>query len=394
MNPVKSSNNMPQNKTDAPTPRSLGETKTPDMQRTLLAWYGLHRRRLPWRDHPDAYAVWVSEIMLQQTRVDTVMAYFLRWMSRFPTVHALAAAPAADVLKAWEGLGYYSRARNLHRAAQVVVRDHAGRLPRTADELRTLPGVGRYTAGAVASIAFGADEPAVDGNVMRILARVLALRGDVKSAAIQRRLWQAARDLLPAGRAGDFNQALMDLGSGVCKPRGPRCGDCPIADHCLARERNLQHRLPTKTRAKPTPHYDIVAGVILRRADDGRWKVLIARRHDHAMLGGLWEFPGGKIQPDETHEQALIREIREEIGIDAAVTAPLATVRHAYSHFRITLHAYRCRPTAGRPKPLQCAAVRWAPLTELSTFAFPRANTRVLDALYAWAKKERHGKSM
>ena len=282
---------------------------THDMQNALLAWYGLHRRKLPWRGLRDPYGVWVSEIMLQQTRVETVMAYFRRWMERFPTVQSLAAADQADVLKMWEGLGYYSRARNLHKAAQTVAREHGGELPRSADGLRTLPGVGRYTAGAIASMAYGLDEPAVDGNIARILARVRAMRGDIKSPAVQRKLWQAAHELIPPGRAGEFNQALMDLGAAVCRPQKTDCPGCPIAGHCLAHARGLQHRLPTPTRAKPLPHVEIVVGIILRRAA-GRWKLLIARRPESAMLGGLWEFPGGKLQPDETHEQALVRDIR------------------------------------------------------------------------------------
>jgi len=360
---------------------------THNLPHALLTWYARHRRMLPWRGVRDPYAVWVSEIMLQQTRVETVFGYFRRWMERFPTVRTLAAADQAEVLKVWEGLGYYSRARNLHKAAKLVASEHAGQLPPAADALRALPGVGRYTAGAIASIAFGLDEPAVDGNALRILARVRAVRGDIKTPAVQRRLWQAAGDLLPPGRAGEFNQALMDLGSALCTPRNPRCDDCPIAAHCRANAQGLQHRLPTRKRAKPLPHYDIVAGVILRRAADGRWKVLIGRRPETAMLGGLWEFPGGKIQPGETHEQALVREIREEVALDAAVLAPLCTVKHAYSHFRITLHTYRCRPVAGRPKPLHCTAVRWATLAELPRHAFPRANAHVLAALNRWARE-------
>jgi A/G-specific adenine glycosylase len=361
---------------------------TLDIQQSLLDWYTLHQRKLPWRGLRDPYGVWVSEIMLQQTRVETVMAYFQRWMAKFPTVEALAGAELADVLKVWEGLGYYSRARNLHKAARVVVTEHGGELPRTVAGLQSLPGVGRYTAGAIASMAMGLDAPAVDGNVARILARVRAIRGDIKSPAVQKRLWQAADKLVPPGRAGEFNQALMDLGSAVCTPRGPECADCPIATNCLAHARGLQGSLPTRVRAKPTPHIDIVVGVILRRTA-GRWKLLIARRPESAMLGGLWEFPGGKLQSGETHEQALVREIREEVGLDVAVLGPLCTVKHAYSHFKITLHAYRCRATAGKAKPLHGTAVKWVTLSELPQFAFPRANVHVLTALNEWARSER-----
>ena len=346
------------------------------LRRKLLAWYARHARDLPWRRTRDPYAVWVSEIMLQQTQVATVIPYFARWMRRFPTVRRLAAADEADVLKAWEGLGYYSRARNLHRAAKEVVARYGGRLPRDVAALRALRGIGRYTAGAIASIAFGLDEPVLDGNVIRVLCRVFRIRQNPKAAPTRKRLWSLAEDLLPKGRASEFNQALMDLGATVCTPRDPRCDACPLAALCGANARGEQAKLPAMPTRKRTPHYDIAVGVI-RRGD----RILIARRPSEGLLGGLWEFPGGKTESGETPEQAVVREAAEEVGIAVRVEAPLTTVKHAYSHFRVTLHVFLCRHVRGRPQPIECDATKWITPAQLDAHAFPTANRKIFPAL-------------
>jgi A/G-specific adenine glycosylase len=329
----------------------------------LLEWYAQHARHLPWREQVDPYRVWVAEIMLQQTRVDTVIPYFNRWMERFPNLAALAAASQQEVLSAWEGLGYYSRARNLHRAAQVVQAEYAGRLPGDQAALRRLPGIGRYTAAAIASIAFGQDTPALDGNIRRVLSRLFEVRQPARSPAAERRLWDLAAANLPTGQAGAYNQALMDLGATVCTPRDPDCTYCPLAGLCQAYAQGVQAELPVVVPRPAIPHYTVAAAVIQR---DGH--VLIAQRPEGGLLGGLWEFPGGKVQPGESLPGALQREIREELGVEIGVGEALGVYRHAFTHFRVTLHAFRCRLLAGEPRNLEHTGLRWAAPGSLSDY--------------------------
>ncbi len=343
----------------------------------LIAWFAAHREDLPWRRSRDSYAVWVSEIMLQQTQVVTVIPYFERFMARFPTVSALAAASLADVLKLWEGLGYYSRARNLHRAAQIVVAEHGGQLPPDPAALRRLPGIGRYTAGAIASLAFGADAPILDGNVIRTLTRLFDLSDDVSQSATQGRLWALAEALIPAGRAGAWNEGLMELGRRLCTPVSPQCPICPLADHCAARARGTQQERPVKRRRARTPHFDVTAAVTHR--NDGC--LLIAQRPLDGMLGGLWEFPGGKREPGESLRDCLRRELREELGIEVEVGEQIGTVRHAYTHFRITLYAFSCRIVAGEPTAIGCTDWAWARLDELLEYAFPVTDQKIIAML-------------
>jgi len=346
------------------------------IRRALLKWYGRRRRNLPWRRSSDPYRVWVSEIMLQQTQVETVKPYFRRFLRRFPSVRALARAPSDAVMKAWEGLRYYARARNLHRAAKIISSDFGGRLPESPEELVKLPGIGRSTAGAISSIAFRRDAPVLDGNVARVLCRVFRIRRNPRESRTQRNLWDIAQELLPPGDAGDFNQALMDLGATVCVPRNPRCAICPLAALCLAKAHGEQDKLPVKTKRKPSPHYDVAVGVIRR----GK-RLLIDRRKPEGLLGGLWEFPGGKRKEDESLERCLMREIREELGIRVKVVRPLMSVPHAYTHFRITLHVYECRYVSGVPRALGCAEWRWVRPEELDRYAFPSANRKVIAVL-------------
>lgn len=273
----------------------------------LLAWYRRHRRRLPWRGTRDPYRIWVAEVMLQQTRVETVLRYYRRFLARFATVHELAAAELGEVLRLWEGLGYYARARNLHRAAGMVVRQG---WPATLEGWRRLPGVGACTAAALASRTLGTSAPALDGNARRVYARLFGLeRGG------ERELRSRAEGLLPPDRAGEFNQAIMELGATLCLPRRPGCPRCPLASLCRARALGLQETIPGRRRRPVLPHWELAAAVVER---DGR--LLLARRPEDGLLGGLWEFP---TRPG--------REAGE----------PLATVKHAYSHLRTTTRAYR-----------------------------------------------------
>jgi A/G-specific adenine glycosylase len=342
----------------------------------LLHWYERHRRDLPWRRTQDPYCITVAEFMLHQTRVPTVLPYYERFLTLFPDWGALAAASLDQVLKAWEGLGYYARARNLHALAQRVCAQYGGRLPELQDALRALPGIGPYSSGAILSIAFGQDLPALDGNVRRVLCRAFQITDDPTTPAGRMRVEQVARSLLPLGQAGTFNQALMDLGAMICTPRRPACADCPWHDGCRARQIGIQESLPVRRPRKPIPHHDIAAGVIWR---DGR--ILIAQRPPNGLLGGLWEFPGGKREGDETLEDCLVREVREELAIEVAVQRLFATVQHAYTHFRITLYAYHCQYVAGEPQAIGCTAWSWVLPQELDAYAFPAANRRLIAAL-------------
>ena len=339
----------------------------------LLNWYSVRARHLPWRDKPSPYAVWVAEIMLQQTRVETVLPYFLRWMERFPSVDALASSPLQDVLSAWEGLGYYSRARNLHQAAGIVVEQYAGVLPGDAATLRKLPGIGRYTAGAIASIAFGQDEPALDGNIRRVLARVFDVREPARSPAGERLLWDLAAQNLPPGQAGAYNQALMDLGATVCTPRSPDCPGCPLNNLCMAYAQGIQVQRPVLDSRAEIPHYTVTAAVV-RRGEE----VLIAQRPLHGLLAGLWEFPGGKLLPNEDLVSCLQREISEELGVEIEVGSALGVYRHAYTHFRVTLHAFFCSLMNGtEPSPIQVNDLRWVKPARLSEFPMGKIDRQI-----------------
>lgn len=347
-----------------------------NLARKLLKWYERHKRDLPWRRTRDPYRIWVSETMLQQTQVETVLPYYERFLARWPTIQALAEAKLDDVLKMWEGLGYYARARNLHKGAQVVVEEFGGELPHDVEALREIPGIGRYTAGAVASIAFGKDEPMLDGNIRRVLARLCAERADVRQPAVQERLWQYAASILPKGRAGDFNQALMDLGATTCVARRPRCLLCPLTEECQSFQLGLQEVIPLKTARRATPHYHIAVGVIWKNG-----RILIQQRKAEGLLGGLWEFAGGKVEDGETLEAACKREIKEELGVTVRVREPLTTVEHGYTHFSVTIHAFNCDYVRSTPKPVGAARVRWVWPSELQKFAWPAANKKIIEQI-------------
>ncbi len=348
----------------------------PALSAALLRWYQRRARDLPWRHTRDPYAVWVAEVMLQQTRVEVVVPYFQRWMRRFPDIGSLAAASRHEVLRLWEGLGYYRRAHNLQRAARMVVSEYGGTLPASPEALQRLPGIGRYTAAAIAAIAFDIDTIALDGNQRRVLARLFDLPIDPRRAEAERLLRRRAADLLPPRRAAAFNQALMDLGSRVCKPRAPRCDECPLARHCLARARGTETRRPLPSSGRAVPHHRVTAAV-LRRGQ----RVLIAQRPEGGLLGGLWEFPGGKQKRGESLEACLRRELREELGIAVQVGPRLGVFRHAYSHFRVTVYAYECALARGEPQPLQHRRLRWVGVRALARFPMGKVDRAIARSL-------------
>lgn len=334
-----------------------------DLAKELLSWYQEHGRRLPWRQRRGPYAIWVSEVMLQQTRVETVIPYFNRWMESFPTIESLATAKREEVLAQWEGLGYYRRAHLLHEAAQLVIEEHGGRLPDDPAELERLPGIGRYTAAAIAAIAFDLDTVALDGNLRRVLSRLIDLDHDPRSSQGEGKLLEAGGSLLPAGHGGAFNQALMDLGALICRPAEPSCSECPIAGHCLAKQRGTQALRPPRQTKRRIPHHLVTAAVLRRNG-----RVLIGRRPQDKLLGGLWEFPGGKQDEAESLEACIRREIKEELGIEIEPKERVGAYEHAYTHFRVTVVAFECKMIGGKPQAIEHEEILWAEVDRLGEY--------------------------
>jgi A/G-specific adenine glycosylase len=347
----------------------------------LLGWYARRRRNLPWRSTRDPYCIWVSEIMLQQTRVQSVVAYYERWIQRFPSVERLASADGEDVLRAWEGLGYYSRARNLQRAARQLVADHGGRLPRSIAELRALPGIGPYSAGAIASIAFDADEPVVDGNVIRVLTRLFGLSGNPRRGPLAGHLWQLARHLLPTGKAADFNQALMELGATVCTPRGARCAECPVAGHCQALAQDRVDALPEAPPRPALSDEHRAAAVVIRR---GQMLVLRAAP-DAVRWAGMWQFPDLKLAPGEAPELSLPRAVADSSGVSIELGAQLGSIQHHVTRFRIQIEVYEARAIAGRARAASGGEARWCTPEALSALAMPLCHRKIARAAVAHA---------
>jgi A/G-specific adenine glycosylase len=338
---------------------------TQDFSTPLLAWFDRHHRDLPWRRTRDPYAIWVSEVMLQQTQVATVVPYFERFLQAFPTLADLAAAEEADVLRLWEGLGYYRRARDLHRAARRLVAERAGQVPADPAALAELPGMGEYTRNAVLSQAFDLRLPILEANSQRVLSRLFGREEDPRQGPARRWLWQAAERLLPARRAGAFNQALMELGALVCTTSGPRCGECPLAALCLARQQGRQEQIPARA-PPPAPTLVQESAVVIRRAS----RVLLAQRPAGASRwANLWEFPHGPLGEGETHEAAAVRLAGELAGLEVRLGPELTTIRHAITRYRITLACFEAEHARGEFTSSFYSAATW--LTPADLTAYP-----------------------
>ncbi|NLO32885.1 MAG: A/G-specific adenine glycosylase [Candidatus Hydrogenedentes bacterium] len=347
-----------------------------NFQHDLLAWFEDEARDLPWRRTKDPYRIYLSEIMLQQTRVDQGLPYYERFLERFPDLKSLADAEEEEVLKQWEGLGYYTRARNLHRTARILMEQYKGNFPDTPEVLQLLPGIGKYTAGAIASIAFNKAAPVLDGNVKRVLARINALKASIDASAVQQQLWAMAGSLLSQKEPGDFNQAMMELGARICTPKTPDCHDCPVQVHCEAYKLGSQEELPMRSVKKTVPHHEVVVAVLCK--GEG---YLIGKRPSTGFLGGLWEFPGGKLEAGENHQQALIRECREELGIEIEPGGLITVAKHAYTHFKVTLNVFRCRVVKGKPRPNFHTELKWVTRDEFDDYPFPKGNHKFLKLL-------------
>ncbi len=347
------------------------------LQKKLLQWYAFAQRDVPWRRQRDPYAIWVSEVMLQQTQTAKVLDYYEPFLRRFPTLTALAQAPLDDVLKAWEGMGYYARARHLHQAAQYVSASLQGELPRDYHELLEIPGIGPYTAAAIASIAFNRDHAVVDGNVARVLSRLFHVTVPAAEPRGKQLFAELAQRFLPAGLSREWNQAMMELGALVCTPRRPDCSHCPAKNYCCAYNHlNDPARLPLRRRKPPVPHHELVVGLVWK---EGR--LLIDQRQAHGLLGGLWEFPAGQLAPGESHGAALRRVLRQQLAIDARVGRDFMKIEHGYTHLRVTLHVYHCEHLRGEPQARSCQRCKWVWPRELHKYAFPTANRRIIAAL-------------
>ena len=347
-------------------------------QEQLLSWFAENQRDLPWRNGYIPYQIWISEIMLQQTQMDRVTTFFRRWMKEFPDLDSLAGASEHRVLKCWEGLGYYSRARNILKTAQILVSEYEGRIPEDRKRLRSLPGIGPYTAGAIASIAYNRDVPVVDANIERILARLLNIDLPPGSPAAKKLFWTKAEELLPTGQARNFNQALMELGALVCRPRNPICSACPLAPHCLALKYDIIPERPIPKKSKNIIPIDMATGILVHQG-----LLYIQQRLPDDVWGSLWEFPGGRIKEEERPEETVVREFLEETEFEVQVESKITTTVHHYTRYRVTLHCFFVSLKQAESDPVLHAAqdFRWIPFEALQQYAFPAGHRKLIDFL-------------
>lgn len=338
----------------------------------LIRWYQANKRDLPWRGSKDPYEVWVSEIMLQQTRVEAVIGYYMRFMEQFPTIKALAAAPEDQVLKAWEGLGYYSRARNLKKAAEVMMEQWEGQFPSTYEEIRSLPGIGEYTAGAICSIARGQAYPAVDGNVLRVIARLYNIEEDVMTSAGKRHITSITERNIPEGYAGEYTQSMMDLGAAICIPKYPRCGECPIKSECAAYEKGVAESLPIKKKKQPPQRVERFI-LIVHRGDT----VLMTRRGKQGVLAGLWEFPGIDMEDADTVEGRW----QQTFGLSIQKPKPVLTAEHVFSHIHWYMHVYETTVSEDSEPLAKGLHYQWMTVSELADAMIPVAFRKIMQYL-------------
>ncbi|MFO1518278.1 MAG: A/G-specific adenine glycosylase [bacterium] len=342
-----------------------------NFQKTLLAWYRKHKRDLPWRKTRDPYAVWISEIMLQQTQVAAVIDYYLRFLKRFPNVDSLAQATEEDVLALWSGLGYYSRAKNLHKAAQAIVREHRGKFPKDPESIEALPGIGRYTLGAIASIAFEIPLALVDGNVIRVYSRLFAKRGSPKESKFQKEIWKIAEQLVSADSPGDFNQGLMELGATLCTPQNPLCLLCPVQGFCKGRLEDPE-KFPEKKKGPETKLLERVAAVIEK---DG--KVLLTLSEENRWMKGLWQLPS--LFPENGDSPAAsLASLLKKMGLISSLSSPLKSHTHAITHHRITIHPFWVQNPQGKMKKEAATRWEWFSPSQLGETALPSADRKIL----------------
>ena len=352
-----------------------------NIQRSLLNWFAEEGRELPWRRDYSPYHVWISEIMLQQTQMERGVNYFLRWIDRFPSVTAVADAEEKEILKYWEGLGYYARARNLHKAAKLIKDGFGGELPKTYQELLSLPGIGPYTASAVSSIAYNGDYPVIDANVERVYARLFNISAPLKEKETKKLVERLANQILPSGKARLFNQALMDFGALICSPRAPKCTECFFSSSCQALQQDVVNSRPVLLKKEKQIVVEMVSGILV-----GNGKVFIQQRLANDVWGSLWEFPGGNVESKETLEDALAREFLEETEIKINVHDKLVSVTHFYTKYKVNLHCFMCSIKDGDTKklyPVLHAAqqAEWVTLDQLDQYGFSAGHRRVIEFL-------------
>ena len=351
-----------------------------NLRKALLNWFAGNQRNLPWRRTYEPYHVWISEIMLQQTQMERVVEYFNRWLEKFPDIAALASASEQEVLKAWEGLGYYSRARNIMKAAEKMMIEHGGEIPRDHEQLLFLPGIGPYTAAAVMSIAFNMPYPVVDANVERLCSRVMNIDLPVKNRDSQKKIIEFASALLTDAEPRQLNQALMELGALVCTPKNPDCPHCPVQLYCRALEAGTVAERPVPGGKQQVIDITMACAIIRRNN-----KIFIQQRRYDDVWGGLWEFPGGRIKDGESPAETAVRELYEETELQAENLQPFHTVTHYYTRYRVTLHSFISKIDSGNYKPKLNAALqyRWVTLTELNQYAFPAGHRRLIEKMHA-----------
>ncbi|MBN2096245.1 A/G-specific adenine glycosylase [Candidatus Peregrinibacteria bacterium] len=352
--------------------KTFSEEEKSQIQKKLISWFQKNQRDLPWRKTYEPYAVWISEIMLQQTQVTTVLPYFKRWMGKLPTIQSVTEAKEDVILKLWEGLGYYSRARNLQKSARIITEQFNGHFPDQYDDILKLPGIGKYTAGAIASIAFNKPYPIVDGNVIRVLARLLNFKKNTRLPENVKKCWQRSEQLVSRTDARNLNQGMMELGAIICKPQNPDCFNCPLRKNCKAYEKKTMNLIPNRGEKLKKIPIKVAIAVIKKNG-----KIFIQKRPHKALMAGLWEFPGGKVETGSPLK-AVHREVNEELGITIKNVKKIRQIKHGYTKFSVDLHCYSADFDKGKIKLNSAIDGKWVKPEQLKKYPFPAANVRLI----------------